>query len=48
MVVEWDNGSSKTLPTIAADHPSIEWDPTATMAADDPGIDLELQVLYSA
>jgi len=30
----------KTLPTIAADDPVIEWDPTGTIEADDPGIEL--------
>jgi len=30
----------KTLPTIAVDDPVIEWDPTGTIEADDPGIEL--------
>jgi len=36
VMVDLDDGSTKFLPTIATDDPGVAWDPTATIADDDP------------
>jgi len=40
VMVDLDNGSTKSLPTIASDDPGVAWDPTATITDDDSSIEL--------